>query len=75
MVPGEKPPDFEPSSLFTVKQNAKFKYYPRTAKFCIHVKSSYANIPACFLCNFVRKLIFLQMKNDYFTTYSIFFSI
>ena len=61
MVPGEKPPDFEPSSLFTVKQDAKFKCYPRTAKFCIHVKNCNANISASF-CAILSGNCFLRMK-------------
>ena len=53
MVSGQKPPDKNPPDLkplvgFTIKEKTRFKYYPRTAKYCVHVKGSCVNIPASF---------------------------
>ena len=55
----KKPPDKKPLTLnlpvsFTIKQDTRVKYHLRTAKFCIHVKNSYANIHAS-LCEIWSK--------------------
>ena len=52
-VTGKKPADKKPPTLsppvgFTIKRDTRYKYYPRTVKFRIHIKNSHANNPASF---------------------------
>ena len=47
-LPTKSPPTLSTPACSTIKQDTRFKYYLRTAKFRAHVKSCYANIPASF---------------------------
>ena len=43
-----------------IKQDIRFEYYPRTAKLCIHVKSSYPYIPASLCAILSENLFFYE---------------
>ena len=60
--PVKRLPTKSPPVCFNIKQDTRFKYYARTASFCTHVKSSYANIPASFCAILSENLIFTNEK-------------
>ena len=79
MVPGQKPPDKNPATIshpvcFTIKQDARFTYYPMTGKFCIHVKIFYTNVTASFSAILSENWFFLRMKKWLFCDFLIFFT-